>query len=61
MTILTDFKGQNVEATMLIASLRDVIRKQAEEIESLQQQLKHSTASAPSEQEVSAVRTKDTT
>lgn len=32
--------GQNVESTMLVASLREVIRNQAQEIESLQNKVK---------------------
>ena len=39
-----------METTMLIASLRDVIQKQAQEIANLQQQLKQSAK--PSEDEV---------
>jgi chemotaxis signal transduction protein len=31
--------GQNAEATILVASLREIIRTQAQEIESLQQKL----------------------
>jgi hypothetical protein len=38
--IADDFQGQNPETVMLVSSLREVIRKQAEEIESLQSQLK---------------------
>jgi chromosome segregation ATPase len=34
------FAGQNTETAMLVSSLREVIRKQAEEIESLHKQLK---------------------
>ncbi|RDB24943.1 hypothetical protein Hypma_007404 [Hypsizygus marmoreus] len=37
--------GQNAEATMLIASLRDVIRNQSQEIENLQRKVKELSAS----------------
>ncbi|KAF8339336.1 p115 like vesicle tethering protein [Amanita rubescens] len=42
---LAPTSGQNNESTMLIASLREVIQKQVQEIAGLQQQLKQSTAS----------------
>lgn len=38
--MMDDFQGQNPETVMLVSSLREVIRRQAEEIESLQKQLK---------------------
>lgn len=37
---LFSFSGQSAEAVMLISSLRDVIRQQSVEIESLQKRLK---------------------
>lgn len=39
-SMMDDFQGQNPETVMLVSSLREVIRRQAEEIESLQKQLK---------------------
>ena len=41
--------GQNNESATLIASLRETIQKQVQEIASLQQQLKQSTASTGDE------------
>lgn len=38
--MMDGFQGHNPETVMLVSSLREVIRKQAEEIESLQKQLK---------------------
>jgi len=37
------FTGQNVETTMLITSLRDVIRTQAEEMEDLRRKVQQLT------------------
>ncbi|TFK44963.1 p115 like vesicle tethering protein [Crucibulum laeve] len=50
---LSSTSGQNAEAAMLIASLRDVIRKQSEEIETLQKQLKEAKSSS---EEISALQ-----
>jgi len=41
--------GQNVETSMLISSLRDVIQKQAQEIANLQQQLKQTSKTSGNE------------
>ncbi|KAJ7722055.1 p115 like vesicle tethering protein [Mycena maculata] len=41
--------GQSVETAMLISSLRDVIRNQTQEIETLQRQLKEKTSAGTSE------------
>ncbi|KAJ7478630.1 p115 like vesicle tethering protein [Mycena galericulata] len=41
--------GQSVETAMLISSLRDVIRNQAQEIETLQRQLKEKTSAGTDE------------
>jgi hypothetical protein len=41
--------GQDAETAMLVGSLRDVIRNQSQEIESLQQKLKQATSSAGDE------------
>ncbi|KAJ3514491.1 hypothetical protein NLJ89_g2351 [Agrocybe chaxingu] len=41
---LSSTSGQSAESVMLIASLRDVIRQQSNEIETLQKQLKEATA-----------------
>lgn len=38
--MMDGFQGHNPETVMLVSSLREVIRRQAEEIESLQKQLK---------------------
>ena len=43
--LLTLVSGQSAEAAILISSLRDVIRQQSGEIESLQKQLKEATVS----------------
>lgn len=37
---LTLYQGQNPEAAMLVASLREVIKTQAQELETLQKQVK---------------------
>lgn len=49
------FSGQNTESTMLVASLRDVIRQQSEEIEQLKKKLKE--AASTSFNEVSKLQT----
>ncbi|KAG5642214.1 hypothetical protein DXG03_003406 [Asterophora parasitica] len=46
---LSSSSGQSAEATMLIASLRDVIRSQAQEIEDLQRKVKELTTSRTNE------------
>lgn len=40
LSMMDGFQGHNPETVMLVSSLREVIRRQAEEIESLQKQLK---------------------
>lgn len=44
---LSSTNGQSAESAMLIASLRDVIRKQSGEIEALQKRLKETNSSVP--------------
>ncbi|KAF9462392.1 p115 like vesicle tethering protein [Collybia nuda] len=46
---LSSASGQNAETVMLVASLRDVIRNQSEEIERLQRQLKDRSSSQEDE------------
>lgn len=43
--VLIDCIGQSAEAEILIASLRDVIRQQGDEIDQLQKKLKSNTSS----------------
>ncbi|KAJ6534017.1 p115 like vesicle tethering protein [Mycena vulgaris] len=45
----TSASGQNLESAMLISSLRDVIRNQTQEIETLQRQLKEKTSTGADE------------
>ncbi|EEB96057.1 hypothetical protein MPER_04872, partial [Moniliophthora perniciosa FA553] len=48
--------GQTAELTMLVASLREVIRTQAQEIESLQAQLKQQQKPAIDDEQVTALK-----